>query len=235
MGGPCAVTIGDVSYRRTPQSFLPVRRFLLAALLLGAAPSAFGETVEIRSINRTYSELGAQIAPIVQGPFTIAIQSPRHELRVHGNRLDLQKVGDRVIVRFEVDLEGSGHLIADITGPNDTKTRLEDVVVARRQKISAAAEVKLQKSPDGYYMTLLSNQTPSLGFVVESGIVRRILDICSVFEIIPALGLVGCDALGTALTTLRVPMPQNGTVYNISNTHLTEAERAFFDRFASPL
>lgn len=199
-----------------------------------AVPSG-AETIEIRSVNREYAQLNAPIVPITQGPFTIKVASPQHSLRVHANRLDLEKVGDRLAARFEVDFEGFGHLIADIEGPNNYQTHLEDRVIAPRQKVRSAADVRLVKAANGYYLTLLQSTSSTIDVVVESGLVGQVVGACRLFEVIPALGLLGCNALESALTTLRIPMPRAGTNWLIANDQLTESERRFFDRYASPL
>lgn len=207
-----------------------------AFLLLPLA--AVAETIEIRAANGTYSQLGAQLQPIVQGPFTITVASPRHEIKVHANRLDLQKARDPLTVdaRFEVELEGFGDLIADVVGPNDTRSHFEERVTARRQRIRVAASMRLQRVPQGYMWTLVESYSPSIDFVIESGLSSKLVATCQVLELLPIVGVIDCDALEKALTTIKVPMPAAGTQWLVVPEKLTENEKKFLDRFvlASP-
>ena len=210
----------------------PILRLALALLLLPALP-ALAETAEISAANGTYSQLGAQIEPIIQGPFTIAVASPQHQLKVHANRLDLQKgPGLTVDARFEVELEGFGDLIADVSGPNDSRSHFEERVTARRQRVRVAASMRLQKVPQGYLWTLLTPLTPTIDFVVESGLSAKLVGTCKALQVLPLLAIFDCGALERALTTLKVPMPKAGTQWLVSPERLTASEKSFLDRFA---
>lgn len=203
---------------------------IFAFLLLPLAAAA--DTIEIKAANGSYTQLGAQLQPIVQGPFTIQVASPRHEIKVHSNRLDLQKgSGLTVDARFELELEGFGDLIADVVGPNDSRSHFEERVVARRQRIRVAATLRLQKVPEGYMWTLLNPLTPTIDFYVESGLSSKLTATCQIFEVLPMFGLLDCRALEDALTTLKVPMPKAGTQWLVTPDRLTASEKSFLDRF----
>jgi len=208
---------------------------LIFALLLLLLPlAAAADVLEIKAANGSYTQLGAQLQPIVQGPFVVNVASPRHEIKVHSNRLELLKgpgLGT-VDARFEVELEGFGDLIADVVGPDNSRTHFEERVVARRQRIRVAASMRLQKVPQGYMWTLISPLTPSVDFIVESELSSKLTATCKVFEILPLFDLLDCGALENALTTIKVPMPAAGTQWLIAPEKLTESEKSFLDRYA---
>lgn len=230
---------GSTPRRRGVYALVMRLRYLLLVLLAAALPTllvarpAFADTVEIAAANGVYGQLGAQLQPIRQGPFTINVASPRHELKVHANRLDLQPgPGNTVDARFEVELEGFGDLIADVVGPNDSRSHFEEKVTARRQRVRVAASMRLQKVPQGYLWTLLTPLTPTIDFSVESNLSQQLLSTCRILEVVPMLSLMDCDALKSALTTLKVPMPKAGTQWLVAFDRLTESEKRFLDRFA---
>lgn len=206
---------------------------VLALLLLPAWP-AFADTLEIKAANGTYNQLGANLQPITQGPFTIKVASPRHEIQVHANRLDLRPGPGPGLVeaRFEVELEGFGDLIADVIGPNDSRSHFEERVTAQRQRIRVAASMRLQKVPQGYMWTLLAPLNSSIDFIVDSELSSKLTATCKVFEVLPVFGLIDCSALENALTTIKVPMPQSGTQWLVDPGKLTAGEKLFLDRFA---
>lgn len=220
-----AATIGGMNNRQSPLALI------FAFLLLPLAAAA--DTIEIQAANGSYTQLGAQLQPIVQGPFTIHVASPRHEIKVHSNRLDLVKgPGLTVDARFEVELEGFGDLIADVVGPDGGSTHFEERVSARRQRIRVAATMRLQKVPQGYMWTLVAPLTPTIDFYVESGLSSKLVATCKVFAVLPILGAIDCGALENALTTLKVPMPKAGTQWLVAPERLTAGEKSFLDRFA---
>ncbi len=211
--------------RRTPPALL--------LLLLALAAPAFADTIEIKAANGSYSELGAQIQPIQQGPFTIEVASPRHRITVFANRLDLQwGAGSVVNGRFEVELEGFGDLIADVIGPGESRNHFEETVTARRQRVRVAAALRFAKVKEGYLVTLVEPLSRSIDIVVESKLSENLLSMCKVFEVLPMLNLLDCGSLEKALTQLAVPMPAVGTQWLLSNERLTASEKRFFDRFS---
>lgn len=216
---------------RRSQFFPPLA---LVLLFLPAAAPACADTVEIKAANGTYDQLGAKLQPIVQGPFTIKIASPKHELKVHANRLDLRQGPGPGLVdaRFEVELEGYGDLIADVLGPNESRSHFEERVTAQRQRVRVAASMRLQKIPQGYMWTLLAPLNPTIDFIVDSELSSKLTATCKVFEVLPVFGLIDCGALENALTTIKVPMPQSGTQWLVVPDKLSAAEKTFLDKFA---
>jgi hypothetical protein len=205
-------------------------RFLAPFFLLSAA-SAWAQSIEIHSVNGVHRALAPGLMPIEQGPLKIILAAPEHELRVFSNRLSLASGPTGLSVAYEVDLEGFGHLIADIESPSG-KSRLEDRVEALRQKIVVKATIELRKLESGYEIALLAADTKTIDIRIKSRLAGDILSFCKVFELIPIVGAIGCDRLGAALTTLKVPMPQAGTRWRVDNGALTATERSYFDQFA---
>lgn len=203
----------------------------LAALAVVAASHSAAKPrksqVELKFVNGVYQNLQADPEPIRQGPLTIKVSSPEHELTVHGNRLHLERNDDGTIdASMEVDFEGEGHLIADISGFG----RFEDNVAAARQTVQAAGVVRLESVRGGFLFTVVEAE-PSVSLEIESGLARQVVGACRTASAIPLLRLP-CDSLDKSLTSIKVPLPEPGREIFLSSKEMTRKERAFFNRFA---
>lgn len=192
-------------------------------------------TVEIGAANRTWTDLGAGLSSVEQGPITLDLRSPAHELTVHANRLVLEPLDDGLIHGiFEVDLEGWGDLEVDVRTIAGT-TPMEDRVVAKRQWVRTEAKIHLELAPAGYWLTMVEAFRPSVGVLIESQLARQLVDACRGMKAIPLFGGLDCDSLSASLTRVEIPMPEPGTRYYIASSLLSPGEQAVFDRFTRSL
>lgn len=208
---------------------------LAAALVVGvvadrsAAAKSRKSEVEIRFVNGIYENLAVEPRPVKQGPLTVKVSSPEHRLTVHGNRLRLERNGDGTIdASMEVDFEGRGRLVADITGIG----RFNDDVEAPRQTVHASGTVRIESVQGGYLFTVVEAE-PSVALEIESGVARQVVGACRTAAMIPLLRLP-CDGLDAALTSINVPLPEPGKQVLLPSAEMTRKERAFFNRFAAP-
>src|SRR5690349_12850633 len=85
-----------------------------------AAPASPGAAaapgqLQFARLNRTYSDIVTEIEPIQQGPVTVRLSSPRHQLTVRNHLLRLEPgPGGSHSAELRVDFSGKGWLVADV-------------------------------------------------------------------------------------------------------------------------
>lgn len=211
---------------------------LAVGLLVLAVPLAAEDTAEANTaetdvdfMNGVYTDLDQGIQPVERGGLVIHITSPEHRLTVHGNRLVLHKNGDGTVdATLDVDFEGEGRIIADITGGAMRRT-IDDQVAVPRQTVSVTGKARLAKVEDGYLMTVVEGP-PSVDLEIRSDMATNLVGLCRVFERIPLIP-VSCAGMETALSVVTAPLPEPGEEFLVPAELLTDDEKAFFDRFAS--
>lgn len=207
---------------------------LALALPLGAQPADEGagevETIELAFLNGDYTELDAHLRPVEQGPLTIHLSSPEHQLTVHRNHLTFTPDGSGAYAStVEVELEGEGKLFADVEGVG-MSSRFEDDVEAPRQVLKVVGKVRLERTEGGYQVTLVEAPTASR-IEIKSGVIRQIVDFCRALDGLPLISL-DCPAVEIALTRQEVPMPKAGEQFFLADDRMSDEERAFFDRLS---
>lgn len=198
---------------------------LLAALALPAVaqPGAAGKEIELRSFNGIYTGLDDRLQPIEQGPITVHLQAPEHELRVLRNRLVLRPVaGGAYDAEIEVEVAGQGFLVADVESMGVT-SRFEDVVRLPQQLIRLRGIVHLARVKGGFEVTPVEIPE-TVGLRIESQALDGIVSTC---ELLSQLVSLGCGALGNALSTVQIPLDA-GDTFRLESARLSEAERGFF-------
>lgn len=182
--------------------------------------------IEVGFMNGVYEDLDSDLQPIRQGSITIRVSSPDHRLTVHGNRLTLDARPDGSLdASMEVDFEGRGHLIADV----ESIGRFEDRVWAPRQTARAAGTVRLTRAGDDYLFTVVEAD-PSVSLEIESGVANQVVGACRIFAMLMRLP---CDGIKKSLSVINVPMPGPGEQFEVPADLLSDAEKAFLDRFAT--
>ncbi len=184
----------------------------------------------------TYPGLDSDLAPIEEGPLTIRLSSPEHQLVVHRNRLRL--VPNRrggLDATVEIELEGEGRLHADVEGAGRSGvpagSRFSDDVAVPRQTVRARGEVRLERAADGYRFTV-ERPGAAAALAIESGIAGQVVGVCRALAVLPFIDL-GCDRLEVGLSVIHIPLPEPGTVLLLPADGLAAEERAFFDRLAN--
>ncbi|MEM6797477.1 MAG: hypothetical protein AAF725_26145 [Acidobacteriota bacterium] len=203
----------------------------LAAAPARAEGGATATDLEIAVLNGVYTELDPGLAPIRQGPITLWIRSPEHELRVLSNRLTLRPTEDGLLeAALEAEVEGWGQLVVDLQTAAGTSA-LEDRVEAPRQLLEVAGTVRMVRAPGGYLVSFLSFEEPSMGVEIESRLAGQLGDACRTLAAL-GLGVLDCDSLLASLRRIEVPLPEPGTEFLVRRELLSAEERAVFDRLA---
>lgn len=218
-------------------TFLLSLGFLSAALAAGPeAPAVSSEaesaSVELTRFNAEYRNLDQGIAPINQGGITILFSSPEHVFTVYSNRLELAPADAEGVLpaALEVDFEGAGRIIAEISAGSAGGNKIEDAVEAPRQTIRVEGKIRLAARPDGYLVTLVERpDTAQLD--IKSQMAQNLLGLCQLFERLPFVP-VDCSGLGAALSVVTAPLPEPGTELLLPNALLTEDEQSFLAGFA---
>ncbi len=213
--------------RRSP------RRLVLAALLCLVAPPvpAAEPTAEMRfvKLNRTYSDFVGELAPIGDGSLSVLLQSPRQAMVLRDHRIRLTPLpggGGRFAGEVELDIQGKGELIADVTiGP--IVRRLTDELLVPPQTLRLASAVVIRRVADGYEIT--PESLPArIEVAVQSKSLNQILALCDQAATL-TLGAVDCSGLGRALTRPAVPLPGGGGTLHLGDDNLTDSDRRWLD------
>ena len=205
---------------------------LLVALVLltgRAGGTAVPGQIQLQRLNRSYSEVAPEIVPVVEGPLTVRLSSPRHQITVRRHLLRLEP-GPRGShsADLSIEFQGKGWLVADVAaGP--VATRLEDEVLVPPQVAKIQGKVRIRKIQGGYGIT--PEQLPErLGVRIQSGIGRQLVNVCDGASIVLALD---CPRLEQALSRAVIPLPDAGEEYLLEDAELTAAERSQIDGYLS--
>ncbi|MEM8994769.1 MAG: hypothetical protein AAGF23_08260 [Acidobacteriota bacterium] len=208
--------------------------FLLTVLcVLASAPTAGADEVEIAIMNGVYENLDAGLVPFRQGPVTLLIRSPEHQLQVHANRLILERRADGTLdAAFEADVEGWGQLIVDVQAAGSSTT-FEDRVDVPRQWLRTRGEVGLERAEGGWNVTFHDYVHDAVGVQIKSAVSAQVVDTCRTLVSL-GFAVIDCDGVQASLTRIQVPLPERGSTFLIRRELLREEEAELFDRFAAP-
>lgn len=201
-----------------------------AAPVVGAAAgSRSGGVFELTSLNHRYEEMGTGLAPIRQGPITIQLSSPRHQLDLLSNRLELVPGADGSYgVTLDLEFSGGGALVADFD-VSGVRSHLEDELEVPAQKRTLVARARISRTSAGYEVTPLELPA-TFEVTIHSRVGSQLVSACSSLA---ALGLVptSCDSLGQALSTAVIPLPAPGETYLLEAERFSAADRRRLDDF----
>ena len=203
---------------------------LLGLLALGGLASAQAPgQFRFDRLNREYREIAPEIQPIVDGPVTVRLSSPRSNLILRNHLLRLEPgVGGSHSADLRVELEGSGWLVADVS-IGGLATRLQDQVTVPAQAISLQGQVRLRRSPEGYLIT--PEQLPKqVAIKIQSAVGQQIVELCDGVAALPLTAL-DCPSLRQTLSRAVVPLPAAGESYLLENADLTPQERQRLDDY----
>jgi hypothetical protein len=200
------------------------RAALLALVLLPSAVCA----LELERLNRTYTDVAGEMAPLVYDPLVIRLSSPAQTVIVRRNSVRLTPVGGgRYRAAVEVELSGKGTLIADLDFGGAQPQRMTDEVVVPPQTIALEAVVSFARGEGGY--RVVAHELPAAIRVdIRSRVVGDILETCSGLALL-SLGALDCAPVTDALERPRIPMPAAGTELWLPDADLTEEDRREID------
>ncbi len=204
---------------------------LAACLSLGTVPPGTaqepGREFSFAKLNRTYTDLVSELAPIEQGPVTVRLSSPEHSLIVQSNRLRLRPAeGGAHAGRLEVAILGKGWLVADVEGAG-LATRLQDELMILPQTLAVEAKVKLRRGDGGYSVTTV--ELPRRVDVrIQSKLANQLVSWC---EGLALLLPMDCAGMERSLSVASIPMPEPGGDYLLADAELTPEDRAALDAY----
>ena len=203
----------------------------VALVLLASRPggTAVPGQIQLQRLNRSYSEVAPEIFPVVEGPLTVRLSSPRHQITVRRHLLRLEPgSGGSHSADLSIEFQGKGWLVADVAaGP--VATRLQDEVLVPPQVAKIQGRVRIRKIQGGYGIT--PEQLPKrLGVRIQSGIGRQLVNVCDGASVLLALD---CPGLERSLSRAVIPLPEAGEEYLLEDAELTAAERSQIDGYLS--
>lgn len=202
---------------------------LIPLVLLAGRPggTATPGQIELQRLNRSYNEMAPDILPVIEGPLTVRLSSPRNQITVRKHLLRLEPgSGGSHSADLSIEFQGKGWLVADVeAGP--LATRLQDEVLVPPQVAKIQGRVRVRKVQGGYGIT--PEQIPErIGVRIQSGIGRQLVNVCDGASILLALD---CPALEKSLSRAVIPLPAAGEEYLLEDVELTAAERSQIDGY----
>lgn len=181
-------------------------------------------------LDRAYTDFVGELAPIGEEGMSVVLSSPKQTMILRDHRIRLTPLGsvagDMFAGELELDVQGKGQLIADVTiGP--LVRHLTDEVVVPPQTLRLASRVRIRRVADGYEVT--PEALPArIEVAVQSQTINQILALCDQAATL-TLGAVDCSGLERSLTRPAVPLPAGGGTFHLGVGELTDADRLWLD------
>ncbi len=211
---------------------LPVLPLAVLAPLLLCGPAAAQQepgtrVVSFERLNRVYEHLIDDLVPVRIGPAEVMLRSPEHALTVTHHAATLSPVGDGLFeAALELEIAGWGRIDADVT-IGSLESRLSQNLTVPRQTLYLEGLVTLRRAEEGYWIT--TERMPETAQVrIESELGRQLFTVCRQMALV--LVSLDCDAIESAVTLIRAPLPKAGGEYLIGLEDVTPEEREEFDR-----
>ncbi|MEO7794782.1 MAG: hypothetical protein ABIV06_08420 [Thermoanaerobaculia bacterium] len=195
-----------------------------------SAPGAPTYGLRFEKLNRTYSDFVGELAPIGEEGLSVRLQSSKQAIVLRDHRIRLTPIAGSTDGSFageiELDVQGKGDLIADVTiGP--MVQHLTDVLVVPPQTIRLASKVRIRRVADGY--EVLPERLPEkIEVAVQSQTINQILTLCDQAATL-SLGAINCAVLQRSLTRPAVPIPAGAGTFLLGNENLTDDDRVRLD------
>ncbi len=203
---------------------------LLMALCLwvgiGSAPS-IGSVEESWSeftfskMNDTYYRSGVDVEWSSDGPVSMTLSSPEHQLSILEHQLRLRPLQDGVFEsRTRVRFEGQGDLLAKIDALGSAGN-LGDHVVIPEQEVEVEGKLRFFFLPDGEVRVVTVWLPKTVSLRIESGLGQQLFGVCNI-----ALSIFGvdCSLLERVFTTAIVPLPEPGSSTTLTLEQMTAEE-----------
>lgn len=204
-------------------------RLLASALALGLACSAEAAQFGFSRLNRTHTATEIAAAPREWGPFRVLLRARDARLTVLSHRLDLTPSPDgshraRLVARGE----GAGTLLAKVEALG-LGTEQSDQMSAPAQEHDVAGRVWVSRETDRYRVTV-AELPREVTVQVRSQLGERLVGWCEGMPLLSALG-ADCGGLRRALSSVSVPLPRPGEVYEVLRSELTVDEQRALDKY----
>jgi hypothetical protein len=204
--------------------------FLVPPAGLAATAPTYG--LKFEKLNRSYSDFVGELAPIGEEGLSVRLKSPKQAIVLRDHRIRLTPVaGGRFDGEIELDVQGKGDLVADVTIGPMVRT-LADVVVVPPQTLRLAATVRIRRVADGYEVT--PEKLPErIEVAVQSQSINQILELCDQAATL-SLGAIDCGVLERSLSRPSVPIPGGAGAFHLGDENLTADDRARLDAVLGP-
>jgi len=180
--------------------------------------------------NGRFSEPGAALGEVEQGPLKLRLASPDNALDVLEHRVRLEPLGDGSHrAELTAAVRGRGRLVADLSVAGGAPGRLVDEVTLPAQSVAVEGRVRLAPGVEGYRVVPLELPA-AVHLEVESALADRLVALCGGFTLLVPGG-ADCRGLGRALSRVAVPLPEPGEELLLPYAALGAAERDRLDRY----
>lgn len=201
-----------------------------AAAPAATAPSAAPVELTFAAFNGRFSEPGAELGAVRQGPLTLTLASPQNAVEVLSHRLRLTPLGDGSHrAELSAALRGAGKLVADLRLSGGEPGRLVDDVVLPAQTVAFEGRVELAPVADGYRVVPLELPA-TVGLEIESALAGRLAGFCTGLTLLTP-GAVDCGGLERALSRVALPLPDAGEELLLPAAALSNDERRRLDQY----
>ena len=182
---------------------------------------------EFAQVNRSYTDLATDIAPVHISGMTVQLDSPTHQLTIHANELKLVPQEDgSYLTELSLRFSGRGELLADIRMAG-VPSHLEDELVVPEQTRVLYLRARFASDPLGYLVTT-ETMPKSLSVAIESRLGGNLVTVCQ--RVGRLLGL-DCGGLNKAFSEIDLPLPEAGETYLIEFSQLGKADSRKLDRY----
>ena len=194
------------------------------------AASTAGADFLFTRLYHAYSE-PVSAEPIVQGPISVRLASPRNKivLRSHRLRLAPTYADGSYAAELQVEFFGKGELTADVDLAGHGRRLQEEVVVPPQRKV-LGGRVRVARARDGGYLVTPLSMPRAIAVEIRSRLADDVVGLCENIASLP-FSTLDCDGLDRALSTAVVPLPQAGEPFRLEARDVTAAERRQLDGF----
>jgi hypothetical protein len=198
----------------------------LAAVAPGVAEAPAHE-LELEKLNRVYTDLVGELAPLAFDPVTVRLSSPRQTVLVRDHKVALRPLGGgRAEGRLEIELLGKGEIVADVD-LGGSVSRLADELILPPQRIALDGGVRLARG-DGGYRVVPERMPASVRIEIRSGLIDRVVAACEGAALL-SLGAIDCEPVRGSLERPAIPLPAAGGELFLADAELTDDDRAALD------
>lgn len=206
--------------------------FSLSIAGLGAAAAVRTTEFRFEKLNRVYADFVPPLEGMERGGVTVKLASPRQTLILRDHRVRLTPRTDGALdAALELDIQGKGALVADVTLGTVTE-RFNDEVVVPPQTLKIAGRVKIRRLEGGYEVAPVELPA-NVQVAIQSKTVNQILELCDNASLL-TLGAIDCAGLDRALTRPTVPLP-SGQSFTLADADLSDENRRVLDELLGGL
>ncbi len=203
-----------------------MRRVFFCFVLICVASAASAEEpwadFTFSKMNGPYDRVDEDVSWTPEGPVSMTLSSPDHQLEVLENNVQLRPIEEGVYeTRTRVRFRGEGDLVAKIDALGSAGD-LRDHVVVPEQEVEVDAKVRFVSLSNGDVQVVSVWMPKTLSIRIQSGLGEQLYGICNI-----ALAILGidCSMLERVFTTAIVPLPEPGTSTTLTAEQLSPGER----------